>query len=134
MPSVAHAERDEVLKHVIFFFWGTAFCSDLSCFAGILRVHNLCMFACLHVGDGDSPDLAARWVSQEGPIDEQEFDVPSFCPEKPEPGGVFSSARHLRNMGGLARMRSLLPNAHYGELTAHTTSKEAFLLLLFLWY
>ncbi|CAL8460756.1 g287 [Coccomyxa elongata] len=51
-----------------------------------------------------------------GEIDEQEFDVPSFCPEKPDPDEPGSNGgRFHRNMGGIARMRSLLPNAHYGD-------------------
>ena len=49
---------------------------------------------------------------QEGAIDNKEFEVPEICPEKPEPGnGAGSFQTHV---GGLARMRSLLPNAHYG--------------------
>ena len=62
----------------------------------------------------------SRWMTviggdwQVGKIDDQEFDVPSFCPEKPEPDS--SNGRFHKNMGGLARMRSLLPNAHYGAM------------------
>ena len=48
---------------------------------------------------------------QEGPISAEEFQVPSFCPEKPDPG--FASRFH-KNTGGLAKMRALLPNAQYG--------------------
>lgn len=58
-------------------------------------------------------------VEQAGEIDEQEFDVPSFCPEKPDPDEPGSNGgRFHRKMGGLARMRSLLPNAHYGAIVS----------------
>ena len=49
---------------------------------------------------------------QEGAINEDEFRVPDFCPEQPE-GGLAARLRAKRT-GGLARMRALLPNAHYG--------------------
>ncbi len=48
---------------------------------------------------------------QEGPISGDEFQVPSFCPEKPDPS---VTSRFHKNTGGLAKMRALLPNAHYG--------------------
>ena len=50
---------------------------------------------------------------QEGPMDDSEFAVPEICPEKPEPG---LAGRFHKHIGGVARMRSLLPNAHYGAL------------------
>ena len=37
--------------------------------------------------------------------------MPSFCPEKPDPS---VTSRFHKNTGGLAKMRALLPNAHYG--------------------
>ena len=49
---------------------------------------------------------------QEGPIDEDEFRVPDFCPEKPDTN--LAARLRAKRMGGLARMRALLPNAHYG--------------------
>ena len=53
---------------------------------------------------------------QEGAIDNSEFDVPKICPEKP---GLGSAGQFQKRVGGLARMRSLLPNAHYGQLCFH---------------
>jgi hypothetical protein len=50
---------------------------------------------------------------QEGPVEDSEFAVPEICPEKPEPG---LSGRFHKHNGGLARMRSLLPNSYYGVL------------------
>ena len=46
-------------------------------------------------------------------MDDSEFAVPEICPEKPEPG---LAGRFHKHTGGVARMRSLLPNAHYGAL------------------
>lgn len=60
------------------------------------------------------------WGLQPGEIEEQEFDVPSFCPDKPEP----DSNRFHKKIGGLARMRSLLPNAHYGNPHRPLGTKE----------
>ena len=45
--------------------------------------------------------------------------MPNICPEKPEVG---SAGRFQKHVGGLARMRSLLPNAHYGEVCFHESS------------
>ena len=69
---------------------------------------------CVFIVAGSHADFGMtvwRGVEQAGEIDEQEFDVPSFCPEKPDPG--FASRFH-KNTGGLAKMRALLPNAQYG--------------------
>ena len=62
----------------------------------------------------------AEIMLQEGAIDDSEFTVPKICPEKPELG---SAGRFQKHVGGLARMRSLLPNAHYGELCFHESSR-----------
>ena len=40
--------------------------------------------------------------------------MPKICPEKPEEPS--NSGRFHKHVGGLARMRSILPNAHYGAL------------------
>ena len=49
---------------------------------------------------------------QEGAIAEDDFVVPEFCPDKPDDDPA--ARLRARRMGGLARMRALLPNAHYG--------------------
>ena len=56
---------------------------------------------------------------QEGPMDDREFAVPEICPEKPEPS---LAGRFHKHTGGLARMRSLLPNAHYGAHSCYQLS------------
>ncbi len=38
--------------------------------------------------------------------------MPKICPEEPEEPS--NAGRFHKHVGGLARMRSLLPNAHYG--------------------
>ncbi len=58
--------------------------------------------------------LATKSCAQEGTINENEFEVPKICPEKPE--DPSNAGRFHKHVGGLARMRSLLPNAHYGAL------------------
>ena len=70
-------------------------------------------------GQPHRPAPHAEIMLQEGAIDDCEFDVPKICPEKPELG---SAGRFQKHVGGLARMRSLLPNAHYGELCIHESS------------
>jgi len=52
---------------------------------------------------------------QEGAINDNEFEVPEICSEKPDEPS-HAAARFHKQLGGLARMRSLLPNAHYGAL------------------
>lgn len=77
---------------------------------------------CVFIVAGSHADFGMtvwRGIEQAGEIDEQEFDVPSFCPEKPDPDEPGSNGgRFHRNMGGIARMRSLLPNAHYGAIVS----------------
>ena len=70
-------------------------------------------------GQPPRPAPHAEIMLQEGTIDDNEFDVPKICPEKPELG---SAGRFQKHVGGLARMRSLMPNAHYGELCFHESS------------
>ena len=70
-------------------------------------------------GQPPRPTPHAEIVLQEGAIDDSEFNVPKICPEKPELG---SAGRFQKHVGGLARMRSLLPNAHYGERCFHESS------------
>ena len=52
---------------------------------------------------------------QEGAINDNEFEVPEICSVKPDEPS-HAAARFHKQLGGLARIRSLLPNAHYGAL------------------
>lgn len=93
----------------------------------VLLVNFLAVHPCIVTGwHADLAMTVLLGDEQAGEIDDQEFDVPSFCPEKPDPDEPGSNGgRFHRNMGGLARMRSLLPNAHYGVLAFFLSSNQA---------
>ena len=58
-----------------------------------------------------------------GPAPEGTFDVPDFCPTKPEPGNQMTP--HHRQAGLGAQLRRLLPNAHSGEHCSATQARAS---------